>query len=399
MRWEVVAAQPEAAVGVAHGVREGRPAGDDEQRVALGQLPEHRAQRAQRVVPGAAPEPAADLDDRQHGACRRVASNAASAAAGATSPPSRPTARRIRDRSLQARGDLAPHEGAGADRDDRRIRRQRPLHAARRVLELAQLLAVQEGRDRVDLARVELLGVGAHQPGDALTRERERRGAAVGRGTVVRLRRQVAEDEMDVGADREALGRHRAATAADRHVRRDRREVGAQHAGVDELAGQQPLQVVVPGRGDASRGDRDDVGGRAADIDEQRVGVRVGHRERRRHPVGGGDVPRARPRRLHGHELAGDRQHAQRPGAERVLRGVEHERHPLALRPERVRELRGHRDRHGVRRAAGDLGGDVAEHRGQRRAVAPHLERTRDRAQRLPVEPGGLGVRAADVDC
>ena len=48
---------------------------------------------------------------------------------------------------------------------------------------------------------------------------------------------------------------------------------------------------------------------------------------------------------------------------------------------------------------AGDLGGDVAEHRGQRCAVAPDLEGTRDRAQRFPVEPGGLGVRAADVEC
>ena len=92
-------------------------------------------------------------------------------------------------------------------------------------------------------------------------------GAPVGRRAVVGLRRQVAEDEVDVGADREQLRRHRAPAAADRHARRDRREVGAQHAGVDELAGQQPVEVVVPGRGDAAAGDRDDVGGRAADVD------------------------------------------------------------------------------------------------------------------------------------
>ena len=109
----------------------------------------------------------------------------------------------------------------------------------------------------------------------------------------------------------------------------------------------------MPGRGDAAAGDRDDVGGRAADVDQQRVGVRLGHRERRRHPVGGGDVPRPRARRRHGHELAGRRQHAQRPVAERVLGRVEHERHPLALGPERVGQLGGHRDRHGVRRTGG----------------------------------------------
>ena len=68
-----------------------------------------------------------------------------------------------------------------------------------------------------------------------------RGGAPVGRRAVVGVRRQVAEDEMDVGADREVLRRHRAPPAGDGHARRDRREVRAQHAGVDELAGQQPL--------------------------------------------------------------------------------------------------------------------------------------------------------------
>ena len=107
---------------------------------------------------------------------------------------------------------------------------------------------------------------------------------------------------MDVGADREVLRRHRAPSAADRHARRDRREVGAQHAGVDELAGQQPLEVVVAGRGDAAVGDRDDVGGRAADVDQQRVGVRVAPRRapsppswRRRRPTGA-PAPRRRTR-------------------------------------------------------------------------------------------------------
>ena len=245
MRWEVVARSPKRRSASRTASAKPAPPGTTSSGWRSPSSPRtvHSARSAS--SPASRPSPPPTLTTVS--TARAGASPAAPPAPRRARPrrPSRPTARRIRDRSLQARGDLAPQEGAGADRDDRRVGRQRPLHAARRVLEPAQLLAVQEGRDRVDLARVELLGIGAHQPGDALTRERERRRAAVGRGTVVRLRRQVAEDEMDVGADREALGRHRAATAADRHARRDRREVGAQHAGVDQLAGQQPLQVVA----------------------------------------------------------------------------------------------------------------------------------------------------------
>ena len=100
---------------------------------------------------------------------------------------------------------------------------------------------------------VEQLDVGAREPGDPLASERDGGRAAVGRRAIVRLRLQMAEDELDVGADREVLRRHRAPAAAHRHARRDRRQVRAQRAGVDELARQQALEVVVrhsprPGR-------------------------------------------------------------------------------------------------------------------------------------------------------
>ena len=198
--------------------------------------------RLQRVV---AAEPAADLDDGQH---RRAASSAASAAAGATSAAGRaPRRRSVGDRSPQTRGDFA-RQGRRRRRPRRRVPRAAadaaPGAAASSIWRSCS--PCEEGGDRVDLACVELVGVGAHQPGDALARERDRGRAAVRRGAVVRLLRQMAEDEMDVGADREVLRRHRAPPATDRHARRDRREVGAQHAGVDELAGQQPLEVVVP---------------------------------------------------------------------------------------------------------------------------------------------------------
>ena len=160
--------QAEAAIGVAHGV--GEAARRRARRAADGAGRARRARRRarQRVVADAA----ADLDDGQH---RRAASSAASAAAGpqavsATAPP-------------QAGGDLACHERAGARGDDGSVGLP-----ARRLLDLAHLLAVEERRDRVDLRLVELVDVGAHEPGDPLARELDGGRAAVGRGTVVRSR-------------------------------------------------------------------------------------------------------------------------------------------------------------------------------------------------------------------
>ena len=366
MRCEVVGAQLEAPVGVAHRVGEARAAGHDDQRVALPELAERCAQPRQRAVA----EAAADLDDGQHSRAARSAASAAAVEphrAGATARPSRAATSR-------ARKAPAPTATTGASGGSGRSTRR----AASSIWRSCS--PCEEGGDRVDLVAVELVDVGAHQPRDPLAREGDLGRAAVGRGAVVRLGREMAEDEMDVGADREGLRRHGAPLAADRHARRDRGEVRAQHAGVDELAGQQPLEVVAAGRRNTPGGDRDDVGGRAADVDEQRVRMLARHRERRRHPVGGRDVPGPSARLPHRHELAGRRQHAQRPVAERLIGRGEDERHPLALRPERVRQLGRHGDRHGVRLTG--LGGDLPQHGGERLAVAPDLERARDRPQR-----------------
>ena len=135
--------QAEAAVGLAHGVGEPRAAGNDEQRVALTELAERGAQRAQRVVSRAAAEAAADLDDGQH---RRAASSAASAAAGAISP-SVALHGAVGDRSRPAARDLAPRKAPEPTGDDGRLRRKRALHPARRVLEL-RAAARRGGRRR-----------------------------------------------------------------------------------------------------------------------------------------------------------------------------------------------------------------------------------------------------------
>ena len=93
----------------------------------------------------------------------------------------------LRRRPL-ARGARRPRV-PGTRRSPRRRRERRAAHPARRLLDLAHLLAVQERRDRVDLRFVELVDVGAHQPGDPLASELDGGRAAVGRRAVVGLRR------------------------------------------------------------------------------------------------------------------------------------------------------------------------------------------------------------------
>ena len=282
MRCDVAARSPKRRSASRTASAKPAPPGTTSSGCRVPSSPSIGAQRRQRVLA----DPAADLDDGQHA---RAASSAASAAAGPVVGMSA-TARPMRSATSRPRKAPMPTATTGASAGAAR--------GAPRPRSGAVCSPCEERRDRVDLGGVELVDVGADEPGDALARELDGGRAAVGRRAVVGLRRQMAEHEMDVGADREVLGRDRAPLATDRHARRDRREVRAQHAGVDELAGQQPLEVVATGRGDAPAGDRDDVGGRAADVDEQRVGMRVGDRERGRHPVGGGDVPRPRARRL-----------------------------------------------------------------------------------------------------
>ena len=239
--------QAEAAVVLADRVRELRAAGHDEQRMARARLRDRGAQRPQRAVAGLAREPAADLDDGQHDARRRAAASSASAAAGAASRSAAlhgisSTGRPRRSATARARN--APH----AERHDRRRAREARAHLPRRRLDLADLLGVEIGGDRLDLAGLELLGVGADEPRDALARALDARRPPVRRRARVGLGRQMPEDQVHVGADREQLGGDRAPAPADRDARSDRREVGAQRARVDELARQQPVEVVATAR-------------------------------------------------------------------------------------------------------------------------------------------------------
>ena len=359
----------EPAVGVAHGVGEPRAARDDEQPVALGELAERRADS--RAALRSRPRPPPTLTTVSTGA-----PPAAGERRGGCPPRGSVGDRRARA-APRPRGPGTPRSrprrpGAAGGRS----RARRAAASIWRTCSSCRKAAI------ASISAASSCSASAHTSRAIRSRANADGGrAAVGRRAVVGLRREAAEDEVHVGADREVLRRHRAPAAADRHARRDRREVGAQHAGVDELAGQQPLEVVAPARRDAPAGDRDDVGGRAADVDQQRVGVRCRPPRapsppswRRRRPTAArAPPPPARARRPSVSTLSG-----RSPSA--VLGRVEHERHPLALGPERVGQLGGHRDRHGVRRTG--LGGDLAQHRGERLAVAPDLERARDRPQR-----------------
>ena len=105
-------------------VRERRAAGHDEQRVARAQLRDLGAQRPQRAVAGLAREPAADLDDGQHAARRRVAASSASAAAGAASSSaalqgSSSTGRPRRSATARARNAPTPRATTGGAHAER----------------------------------------------------------------------------------------------------------------------------------------------------------------------------------------------------------------------------------------------------------------------------------------
>src|SRR4051812_18168176 len=249
--------------------------------------------------------------------------------------------------------------------------------------------------DRVDLLGRELLGVGAHEPRDPRPRAVDARGPAVRGRARVGLRGEVPEDQVHVAADREQLGRDRAPPPAHRHASGDRGEVRPQRAGVDELAREQPVEVGAPGGRDPPGSDRDDVGRRAADVEHQRVGVPRGDRERARRPVRRGDVERPGPRLGDADQLARRRERAHRSDDRRRHR-VEHEGDALALGGELVRQLRGHRDRHEVRRP--ELAEHVAHDRRQRAPVAHDVVRAQHRAPRVAVPPHRLRVDAADVE-
>ena len=372
--------QAEAAVVLADRVRELRAAGHDEQRMARARLARSRAHSARSAPsPASRASPPPTLTTVSTTRAAGAAASSASAAAGAASRSaalhgSSSTGRPRRSATARARNAPDPSGTTGA-----RAREAR-AHLPRRRLDLADLLGVEMGGDRLDLAGLELLGVGADEPRDALARALDARRPPVRRRARVGLGRQVPEDQVHVGADREQLGGDRAPAPADGDARRDRREVGAQRARVDELARQQPVEVGATRR---RRRGRPRSGSRRRSCCPRRASARP----RARAPTASALATQLAAATSSGRARASARltsspavvndQH--RPG-DGGLDRVEHEADALALGPERVGELRRHRQRHELRRLAGQLGHDVAHDGRQRLAVANDVVRAQDRA-------------------
>ena len=319
-----------------------------------------------------------DLDNRS------APSGQSGRAAGATWPPSRP---RARNRPAQARRDRAPRTRPEPTADNQRSSGGGVGRGAR-LLDLAQLLIYRRG-DRVDLGCVELLDVGAHQAAiHSRAKTATGRRTTVGRGAVVRLLRQTAEDRMDVGARSRSTPTRPAPNSPRTGARHDRREVGPPHRRCTRLLRRQrPLEVAV----DRSLRHACGRSGRVARVVlptsmSSASGVRGGDgRARSRTQSAAADAHGRAPRLLDGHELASvvgtlaaDRR--------RRLGGVEHERRPLALRPEARRTAR--RSSFSRRRP---LDRHVStQARRERLAIPPHFERARERRANSPVDQAAL---------
>ncbi len=128
--------------------------------------------------------------------------------------------------------------------------------------------------------------------------------ASVRGGVLVDVIGKRAEDAADVGHGGEILARERLRAALEGGARRDAHDGGAREPRVDELAGREPVGVGQPARNRLAAADGDDVRGRRAEVDQERVRNTLRRRERRsrgnsssrRRRGGAGPRPRRRSR-------------------------------------------------------------------------------------------------------
>ena len=357
---------------------------------------------AQPVEPLGSQQPAADLDHQRAGAQSRPSTDSATAAAtspplpasvkpGASSEwtgrPQRVAAARARkapdadgnhgDARGQARGDAAQAPRRSTPPAPPRRRRRSPPGRRRRAA---------RGR-RTPRAPAE------SGPRRATCRDRRGTSRCTARGT---------------GCPAAGARRRRSRTARRSPGRAGRRSARARAPRRCWSAARRcrPARLRAAARGrcgpraaTAPAGDRDHVGGRAAAVQQDRVGQRARDQQRRRHPVGGRAAPAARlaPRPGSTSSPPVVITRSRRPGSA-CSRGLEHVQHSLSLAGEHVDELggRGQRHRRAVEPEPPD---DVGDHVGHGLGVAPHLERLGDDPD-LPVivHHRRLGVGAADVE-
>ena len=171
---------------------------------------------------------------------------------------------------------------------------------------------------------------------------------------------------MDIAGQRKALGRHTGKRITERHAAGDRLGRCPEHTRINQLAGRQTLRVGSTGGNHFASGNRDEVGRGGTDVHEQGIGMMNGDDPRRRSPIGGSHRERLRPRIVGRQEAPIDRVDADARAGKCSLHRAQDESHAFALRPEHLRQFRGHRDavRHGP--DAANRGQHLAEQRHQR---------------------------------
>ena len=383
----------------AHRVGERTAAGHDEHRPRAASSRHLGACPAQAVQALGAQQPAADLDDQRaygsltaehrqrHGGGDLSASPPSGQALDAIASPQRSAAARARNAPTPTATTGSARGDARGDAPERRRRSRRPAPPRRRRRSprgprrrAARGRRTRRGPAgsaprRGDVPRPSG-NVHVHCSGDRLPRSRC--ASAV-----------IANSSEDTGQGSPPIGT----------CDSDRRDVGPQRAGVDELAGEQPLDVGAAACGHLAAHDRDHVGGSAPAVDEDRVGQRARDEQRRRHPVGRRAPQRRRPRLLEADQLAVGRDHAQpvdrgsaSPAASSTYSTPSRLLANTSTSSAVVVIATGAR----VEPEPPDDRRDDLRHRA---GVAPHLERLGDDPRRpVAVEHRGLGVGAADVE-
>ena len=212
-------------------------------------------------------------------------------------------------------------------------------------MEPLRLCSGQPAREIPPLLQVRALSVASDHPGEPPGTPHDRLLAAVRGGMLVGALGQLPGQPIDVGRRGEPFRDERHARSPEGHRLGHRHHRRPDHSGVDQLARDQPRGIVPAARLDPAPANRDQIGGGAAHIHEQRVGL-----ERRDHRGGGQPVGRCHPERgvdgfIGGAEAGAAIEEPEMPGAAALLH-LRHQRaHTLGASREEVRHLSGHRDR------------------------------------------------------
>ena len=247
-----------------------------------------------------------------------------------------------------------------------------------------------------DRLLVEQLAVRTNDSRHALTGIFARGRTTVRRRHGVVLGRQSPTPEVHVADERERFGRDTGHAVPIRRGPNNRFHRRSKRARIDQLAGGETVGIAPARRDDRTIDDRNDVGGRGADIDQKRGPVTLGNEPRRGSPVRRSHSQRSLARLVHRQERAIGREHANVRVGERGADRVEHKRNAVTLGAKHLRELRGHRHRADERLGCRDteLGGHLAQHADEGVRIPLQLERTRAHRHRAVVKTRDLGVHA-----